>query len=161
MAAVWEWLSSHWGGMGNWFINVFLGGGFGWSVWRAVKERRQRRAKKHVDESQATVEEATISDKVVSSSITTLDASRVSMLAAWESERTSLKDHIAFDAEAKNLLRARVAELEAREVEKDRLIQELRDQVSDLQDRIRHQAAELTDIADRLCELQTKPQAGE
>lgn len=153
-----DWLIVHWPTIVDWFIRTFFVSGAGWSAWRFIKERRARKAKSLVEESKAEVERETVGDKVVSSSITTLEASRLSMLASWQSERTSLRDTILFQDQQLERARKRDAERDVREAEKDRLIQELRDQVAMLQERIRHQAAELTEIADRLCELQTRPQ---
>lgn len=155
-----DWLIVHWPNIADWFIRTFFVSGAGWSAWRFFKERRARKALRQIDESKAAVEEKTVGDKIVSSSITTLEASRVSMLASWEAERVALRDTIVFQEDQLTKERQRHRERDQREAEKDRLIQELRDQVASLQERIRQQAAELTDIADRLCELQTKPEEG-
>lgn len=153
-----DWLLMHWPAIVDWFTRTFFISGAGWSAYRFWKERRARKARSLVEESKAEVEQETVGNKIVSSSITTLEASRVSMLASWQAERTSLRDTILFQEQQLERARIRDHERDLREAEKDRLIQELRDQVATLQERIRQQAAELTDIADRLCELQTKPQ---
>lgn len=145
---VMEWLAAHWAGIADWIIRTFFVGGVGWSGWRYIKERRARAAKAHIEESKSEVEERTVDNKVISSSITTLEASRVSMLAGWESERASLRGTVEFQA-------AQLAESRAREIEKDRLIGELRGQVDELREAVRKQAAELNYIADRLSELQS------
>lgn len=153
-----EWLVAHWQGVVDWFIRTFLVTGVGYNVWRFLRDRRDRLAKANVQESLAIVEGATVDNKIASSSITTLEASRVSMLASWEAERTALKGTISFQKEQLAEARERDRERDTREAEHVRMIQELRDQVAMLQERIRQQAAELADIADRLCELQSKPQ---
>lgn len=155
-----DWLITHWAGIGDWFIRTFLVGGVGYNAYRFIKDKRSRKALATIEETKSVVEGATVGNKIESSSITTLQAGQIAIVASFEAERTTLRDTIAFQAAQLAAHRERVAELERREVEKDRVIQELRDQVSDLQERIRHQASELTEIADRLCELQTKPQQG-
>lgn len=102
---------------------------------RVVAHRRRR-----LEEIEGDVQEATIQDRIQSSSITTLEAQRVALVAAWEAERKSMQGTIEFQAEQLRQERAYSAS-------RDAVIAELREQVDRLQ-------SELSAVATKIRQLQ-------
>ena len=152
-----DWITLHWQSVVDWLIRTVLTGGVGYNAWRYWRERKLRKAKGHIEESKASVEEQTIDDKVTSSSITTLQAGHVAVVAAAESERIALRGTIVFLEDQVSRARQREVELENQIIEKNNRIHSLQEQVEQLQSQIRSQAEQLMSIADELKALQVPP----
>lgn len=127
----------------DWLIRTFLIGGVGYNIYRYLKTRRSRNA-------QGVVDQGTIPHKIETSSITTLQAGQVAMIASFEAERTAYERTIVFQENQIRDLSTQVEQRDSRHQRDLDTISGLQEEISQMQEQIRRQARQLTDMADRL-----------
>lgn len=141
----------------DWIIRAIVALGVPGVIGKFFYDRRRVRAGGRAEEARARIAELTADDKVVVSSVTTQEALRLALQKSFEADRAVKDDTIEFLGRQLASSRQREVELNTRMAEKDALIHQLQERVTQLQEQLRAQADELVRIADQLRDLQEDP----
>lgn len=135
----------------DWICNVLVGVGAPGAVVWFVRDRRRAKAESRKVESSADLDEATITDKIESSSITTINNRVALLLKIHDAEKTALNSTIEHQAEQLMQRDGRIEQLEALRAELTAEIEQLQ---RELASTTRDFAARLQDMSQRLTALQ-------
>jgi hypothetical protein len=134
----------------DWIVRGVVGVGVPSAAIKYILDWKRNRAKARSEDAQADVDQATVPDKLRSSSVVTMEAERLALTESFRADREIKDQTIAF-------LRLQIDAAQIREAEKDAKILTLQHRVEELLSVVRQQVEELSAMADQLRDLHGSP----